>query len=109
MDKVIIFKGLHGVSLSWSLYSEKTKAPYDLTGKTVFFRLWSQTAPCRLLIDGKCTVVDATMGKVEYDIKPGDFDCPDRYYGQFVVLEDGVDNVPFTPFEVEVVNTAVPR
>jgi len=105
---MIIYKGTHGVPLVWTLTQPDGKSHYDLTDKVVYFRMWPQSCPGKLLLDETCVITDTAMGKVEYEIKPGDFDCPGEYWAQFVVIEAGVDTVPFTTFLIQVRNVAVP-
>ena len=106
---MIIYKGTHGIPLVWTLYQGDGKTPYNLGGKTVYFRLWRQTDPSDLLINSLCTISgDPETGKVEYDIRPGDFEAHGEYWAQFVAIEDSVDTVPFTPFLIRVKNVAVP-
>ncbi len=106
---MIIYKGTFGVPFAWKLCQPDGKTPYNLEGKTVTFRLWRQTDPNELLINGKCVITDAEEGKVEYLIKKGEFDKHGEYWAQFVAFEEDVDNVPFTPFLIQVRNTAVPQ
>ena len=105
---MIIYRNTFGIPLTWTLYQPDSISPYNLEGKAVRFRLWRQTDPSILLIDGDCTVTSTDYGTVEYNIQPGDFDDPGEYWAQFVAMEDGVDNVPFTTFLIQVRNVAVP-
>lgn len=59
----------------------------DLTGKTVFFILYSTATGANVFRRAATVVGDATAGRVRYQWQTGDTGTAGRYKGEFEVLD----------------------
>ena len=82
--------GDYGYNLAFTVYESDQETVYVLTGYTITLKTWAPGVPGTILVEGTCTITDASAGTCTYLIADEDFDTIGRFYGELELTKSGV-------------------
>jgi hypothetical protein len=89
MQQITIPQKDKGYALSFNVQYANA-SPRDLSTYTVNMKAWTPGAPLTLIVNGACSITNATGGACTYTLVSGDFNNSGIYYGELELLASGV-------------------
>lgn len=81
----------YGYTLTFTVQTASGGA-FDLTSKTVNMKVWQPTRPSVIMVNGACTITDATGGICTYTPASTDFLAVGDYKVELEITETGMQD-----------------
>lgn len=89
MSELPIKQGDYGYFINATI-KDANNVVYDLTGYTIYFKVWRPGNKNHVIVSGTCEIVDALSGTCRYLVTQNDFTTSGRYRGEFQLTKAGV-------------------
>ena len=90
MSQLLIYQSDKNFDVQFTVLREEDGQPKDLSGYTVYFKMWAVNAPAVILVDTLCSITDATNGVCEFTA-PDKFNALGFYRGEVELTKVSTD------------------
>jgi hypothetical protein len=89
MKEIKLAQNDYGIALDFTLLTA-AGAVFPLTGGyTVKLKVWESGTPSSLVLDGTCTIIEASAGTCRYTVLEDDFENTGEFEAEIEVTKEG--------------------